>query len=218
MIDDFYFDPRLFGGVSRAPRRPDYVGKDSAVNAATVESQLRSGHPVVLHGEGGPLGHHFVLAVGLTYRGDGSARIVALDPLPNGNAGGPGQRIEIDPAVMTHPSLAVVFKSMRLVAPPPARTPGECKRLHDVGQLEDAVNVCRVIAATGSGPKRDAAAQILFEAKAKLQWVARDDVDDVPRLPVVYFDRGVCPGEGCWYGEWKAIKPTKIYENTESAT
>jgi hypothetical protein len=122
MIDDFYIDPRLHGGRSPGARRPDYVGADLAIDRALIEAELRAGRPVVLHGSGGPLGKHFVLAVGLTQGVAGGRQLIVLDPWP-----APGQtlpkpdvRLDLSAARLRHPDIpGLVFDKMRRVAGDP---------------------------------------------------------------------------------------------------
>ncbi len=122
VIDDFYIDPRLHGGRSPGARRPGYVGADLAIDRALIESDLRAGRPVVLHGSGGPLGKHFVLAIGLAQGETGGRQLIVLDPWP-----APGQtlpkpevRIDFTAASLPHPDIAgLVFDKMRRVGGTP---------------------------------------------------------------------------------------------------
>ena len=122
MIDDFYIDPRLHGGRSPGARRPDYVGADLAIDRALIEAELRAGRPVVLRGSGGPLGQHFVLAVGLAQGAADGRQLIVLDPWP-----APGQtlpkpevRIDFTSASLWHPDIAgLVFDKMRRVGGAP---------------------------------------------------------------------------------------------------
>ena len=36
-----------------------------------------------------------------------------------------------------------------------------------------------------------------------------------PTPPAVYVDKGVCPGEGCRYGNWKVLRNTTLYARPE---
>jgi hypothetical protein len=122
MIDDFYIDPRLHGGRSPGARRPDYVSTDIAVDLALIGSELRSGQPVVLRGAGGPLGQHFVLAVGLAQDDAGSRQLIVLDPWP-----APGEimpkpevRLDLASSPLRHPDIpGLVFDRMRRVSGTP---------------------------------------------------------------------------------------------------
>jgi hypothetical protein len=122
MIDDFYIDPRLHGGRSPGARRPDYVSADFAIDPGLIEAELRAGQPVVLHGVGGPLGKHFVLAVGLARDTTGGRHLIVLDPWP-----APGEimpkpevRIDLTSSRLRHPDIAgLVFEKMRRVSGTP---------------------------------------------------------------------------------------------------
>jgi len=122
MVDDFYIDPRKHGGRSPGARRPDYVGADRAIDPALLEAELRAGRPVVLHGFGGPLGKHFVLAVGWAQDAAGGRHLIVLDPWP-----APGEimpkpeiRIAVAAVPLRHPDIAgLVFDKMRRVSGPP---------------------------------------------------------------------------------------------------
>jgi hypothetical protein len=122
MIDDFYIDPRLHGGRSPGARRPDYVGTDLSIDPALIESELRSGQPVVLRGAGGPLGQHFVLAVGLARDETGGRHLIILDPWP-----APGEimpkpevRLDLASSPLRHPDIpGLVFDRMRRVTGAP---------------------------------------------------------------------------------------------------
>lgn len=118
MIDDFYPDPRKYNGNSPGARRPDYVGADVDIDPAQIVRSLQQKQPVVLHGYGGPLKHHFVLAVGLSTSSSAQRQLIALDPFPGNDLDKPGRRIEInlDNSPIVHPVLKeITFKQMRLV-------------------------------------------------------------------------------------------------------
>jgi hypothetical protein len=122
MIDDFYIDPRLNGGRSPGARRPDYVSADIAVDRTIIESELGAGRPVVLRGSGGPLGQHFVLAVGLAAAETGSRHLIVLDPWPAPGevAPRPDVRIDFTSSSLRHPDIAgLVFERMRRVSGSP---------------------------------------------------------------------------------------------------
>ncbi len=122
MIDDFYIDPRLHGGRSPGARRPDYVGADLAIDRAAIEAELGAGQPVVLRGTGGPLGQHFVLAIGLARDEAGNRHLIVLDPWP-----APGEitpkpevRLHLASSLLRHPDIpGLVFDRMRRVSGPP---------------------------------------------------------------------------------------------------
>jgi hypothetical protein len=122
MIDDFYIDPRLHGGRSPGARRPHYVGADIPIDSALIEAELRAGRPVILHGSGGPLGKHFVLAVGFMEGAAGGRQLIILDPWP-----APGQtlpkpdvRLDLAAVRLRHPDIpGLVFDKMRRVAGAP---------------------------------------------------------------------------------------------------
>lgn len=128
MIDDFYADPRPLGGDGPgADKRPEYIGEETDVDRVAIETALGDGRPVILHGFGGPLAEHFVVAVGLR-RGSGSAwSLVAIDPWPGKEQTAPGREIEIpfDADPLAHPLLpGVTFTKMRLMQGPwPAAAP-----------------------------------------------------------------------------------------------
>jgi hypothetical protein len=107
MVDDFY-------QVGPGAIRPAVVSGDVAFDSAQVVRALRARQPVVLHGYGGPLWEHFVLAVGFEISG-GRLSITALDPYPLGGGIGPRPPINIDGATGRHPDFDVKFASMRLV-------------------------------------------------------------------------------------------------------
>jgi hypothetical protein len=122
MIDDFYIDPRLHGGRSPGARRPDYVGSDLAIHPGLIESELRAGQPVVLRGVGGPLGQHFVLAIGLTKDESGVRHLIVLDPwpAPGGIMPKPEVRLDLAAPPLHHPDIpGLVFDKMRRVSGPP---------------------------------------------------------------------------------------------------
>lgn len=122
MIDDFYIDPRRHGGRSPGARRPDYVSADLAIDRTIIESELRAGRPVVLRGSGGPLGQHFVLAVGLAQAETGGRHLIVLDPWPAPGEIAPKTDVRIDLASPTlrHPDIAgLVFERMRRVSGSP---------------------------------------------------------------------------------------------------
>jgi hypothetical protein len=122
MIDDFYIDPRRHGGRSPGAIRPDYVSADLAIDPALIEFELRAGRPVVLHGFGGPLGKHFVLAVGLARGEAGGRHLIVLDPWP-----APGEimpkpevRLDLASSPLRHPDIpGLVFDKMRRVSGTP---------------------------------------------------------------------------------------------------
>jgi hypothetical protein len=118
MIDDFYIDPRLHGGRSPGAKRPGYVGADLPIDRALIESELRSGRPVVLRGSGGPLGQHFVLVVGLARGAAGGRHLIVLDPWPAPGETMPKPDVRIDFASpgLRHPDIpGLVFEKMRRV-------------------------------------------------------------------------------------------------------
>jgi hypothetical protein len=122
MIDDFYIDPRLHGGRSPGARRPDYVSTDLSIDVAFIEAELRAGQPVVLRGAGGPLGQHFVLAVGLARDETGGRHLIVLDPWP-----APGEivpkpevRLDLASSPLRHPDIpGLMFDRMRRVTGTP---------------------------------------------------------------------------------------------------
>jgi hypothetical protein len=121
-IDDFYIDPRLHGGRSPGARRPDYVSADLAIDRTIIESELRAGRPVVLRGSGGPLGQHFVLAVGLAQGKTGGRHLIVLDPwpVPGEIAPKPDVRIDLGSPSLRHPDIAgLIFEKMRRVSGAP---------------------------------------------------------------------------------------------------
>jgi hypothetical protein len=130
MIDDFYPDPRKFNGDSPGAKRPAYVGSDAPFDSLQIIASLRSGQPVILHGYGGPLKEHFVVAVGFKAADDGKQILTALDPFPGNDSDKPGKRIEIDLGTtpLVHPIMHdIVFQKIRLIAnrnqpDPPAAT------------------------------------------------------------------------------------------------
>ena len=91
---------------------PGYVERaDIGFNADRFINELRAGRPVVLHAEGGLLGHHFLLGVGIQRRPDGGWNGLANDPWF-------GRRIELDlgASAPPHPLLSdTTFTMMRLV-------------------------------------------------------------------------------------------------------
>ena len=118
-IDDFYLDPRKFNGKNPGAKRPTYVGSDISFDSQQIISALKSGQPVVLHGFGGPLKEHFVLAVGFKMDDSGKQVLTALDPYPGRDSDKPGKQIEINlsTAPPAHPTYSeIVFQKMRLVA------------------------------------------------------------------------------------------------------
>lgn len=122
MIDDFYIDPRLHGGRSPGARRPDHVSADLAIDRALIEAELRAGRPVVLHGAGGLLGKHFVLAIGLAQGESGGRHLIVLDPWPAPGQTLPKPEVRIDFAAvpLQHPDIpGLVFEKMRRVAGAP---------------------------------------------------------------------------------------------------
>jgi hypothetical protein len=141
MIDDFYIDPRLHGGRSPGARRPDYVSADLAIDPAVIESGLRAGQPVVLRGSGGPLGQHFVLAIGLVRDEAGGRYLIVLDPWP-----APGEimpkpdvRLDLASSPLRHPDIpGLVFAKMRRVSGAPfPLVPAEAAA--ETGTAEQAV-------------------------------------------------------------------------------
>lgn len=91
---------------------PGYVEEaDIGFSGERFINELHSGRPVVLHAQGGLLGHHFLLGVGIRRRADGDWIGIANDPWL-------GHWIELDlgqPAP-AHPSLSdTAFTMMRLV-------------------------------------------------------------------------------------------------------
>jgi hypothetical protein len=118
MIDDFYPDPRKFNGNSPGAKRPAYVGSDVSIDPQQVIALLKSGQPVVLHGFGGPLKEHFVLAVGFNTDADGKEILTALDPYSGKDSDKPGKQIEISigAGLLVHPIYSdIVFQKMRSV-------------------------------------------------------------------------------------------------------
>jgi len=91
---------------------PGYVEQaDIKFNGERFVNEIRAGRPVVLHAEGGLLGHHFLLGVGIRRRVDGGWTGIANDPWF-------GQRVELDlgQSAPLHPSLSdTKFTMMRLV-------------------------------------------------------------------------------------------------------
>lgn len=91
---------------------PGYVEQaDIRFNGERFINEIRAGRPVVLHAEGGSLGHHFLLGVGIRRRGDGGWTGIANDPWF-------GNRIQLDLSEIApvHPSLSDTrFTMMRLV-------------------------------------------------------------------------------------------------------
>lgn len=90
---------------------PGYVSPDTQLDSLRVVQEIQAGRPVVLHAVGGPLGHHFVLAVGLRQGRDGSWIVQSNDPWY-------GERIELGltDAEPQHPSLeGLRFTMMRLI-------------------------------------------------------------------------------------------------------
>jgi hypothetical protein len=122
MIDDFYIDPRLHGGRSPGAIRPDYVSADLALDPALIESELRAGQPVVLRGIGGPLGQHFVLAIGLAQDETGGRHLIVLDPWPAPGEIMPKPEVHLDLATspLRHPDIpGLVFDRVRRVTGSP---------------------------------------------------------------------------------------------------
>ena len=119
MIDDFYPDPRKFNGNSPGATRPAYVGGDVTLDQQQILTSLKSGQPIVLHGFGGPLKEHFILAVGFKTDADGKQTLMAFDPYPGNDSDKPGKQIEISLGAMpiVHPIYSsIVFQKMRVVA------------------------------------------------------------------------------------------------------
>jgi len=80
--------------------------------------ELEKGRPVILHGFGGPLGEHFLLAVGFTMAEPGRGKLVAIDPYPGRDVNVPAQKIEFDLAEprLQHPVFSdIKFGKMRLI-------------------------------------------------------------------------------------------------------
>ena len=127
VIDDFYVDPRKHDGSGPGAKRPDYVGADVAIDAATIEKSLKQGRPIILHGYGGPLAEHFVLAVGLKVANNGKRDLIAIDPYPGKDEVRPGRKvyIDLDAHAVKHPSLPIAFTEVRPV-------------LFDIAQLQKA--------------------------------------------------------------------------------
>lgn len=118
-IDTFYPDPRASGGSTGGANRPPYVGGDQPIDLERILASLRAGNPVVLYGEGPPLGTHFVLVVGMQPIAGGWGQLIVLDPFPGKYQTGPGKRLAIrvlgPGSTIKHPSLPVTFRAMRLV-------------------------------------------------------------------------------------------------------
>jgi hypothetical protein len=127
MIDDFYQDPRKFNGNGPGAKRPSYVGSDVAFDAPKLIAALKSGQPVILHGFGGPLKEHFVLAVGFDNTIENAPVMIVLDPYPGNDLNTLGRKIDINLAVTppTHPILKeIVFRQMRFVSKADAQPSG----------------------------------------------------------------------------------------------
>lgn len=114
-IDDYY---KI--GTGAYPR-PTYVGEDQDLDLALIKQSLDDERPVILHGEGGPLKHHFVLVVGLYGDEADGQRLDIIDPYPGTDAASPAKKYFIllgssSDNVLKHPVLPVSFGKMRLIA------------------------------------------------------------------------------------------------------
>ena len=90
---------------------PGFVGADIAFDGLAAAREIREGRPVVLHGLGGPLDHHFMLLTGVHQGRDGRWVGEVNDPWT-------GQRVEIDLSEQdpSHPDLpSVRVTMMRMV-------------------------------------------------------------------------------------------------------
>lgn len=91
---------------------PQYVGEKQPFEGTRVLDALKQQRPVVLVGEGGPLGSHYVLAVGFERTAERTV-ITALDPWPSTGTS-TGTTISIDLNTRKHPRWDVTFNVMRL--------------------------------------------------------------------------------------------------------
>lgn len=118
MIDDFYEDPRKYGGNGPGAKRPTWVSADVELSVERIIGELDAGRPVILHGFGGPLQEHFVLVVGRDAQ-TSPPSLVIYDPYPGKTADTPGQKLSISTgdATLRHPSYSdISFLKMRLVS------------------------------------------------------------------------------------------------------
>ncbi len=109
-VDDFYIDPRKPGANGEDARRPAWVESESTLNAEQVRQALQQGTPVILHGVGGPLKEHFVLAIGINRK-----EIIAIDPWPSSENDPKGSliRVRLGTDRLAHPNLPITFTKMR---------------------------------------------------------------------------------------------------------
>jgi CubicO group peptidase (beta-lactamase class C family) len=91
---------------------PPYVGGRQALDVAQILQSLRQRQPVVIQGEGGPLGEHSMLVIGFE-RTASRTTISALDPWPGTAAVGPGRSVKLalgsDSKSLQYPQLGVTF-------------------------------------------------------------------------------------------------------------
>lgn len=113
-IDRFY---RIGDGAVA----PGYVEGQQPFDVTRVLGALQQQRPVVLVGQGGPLGSHYVLAVGFERTADRTV-ITALDPWPSTDAPTGGATISIDTNTRVHPRWDVTFDVMRITSGPDAAT------------------------------------------------------------------------------------------------
>lgn len=115
VVEDYYADPRKYGGNGPGAIKPQSVKEEAAIDSKLLLEAIDRGEPVILHGKGGPLNNHFVLVTGYRKYSSGDIEIIANDPWPEASNGAYIYLPLAANSSLTHPTLnQIEFSGMRL--------------------------------------------------------------------------------------------------------